>query len=190
MEEFELIEDRADPTIYNALGREKKSLVEKMKPLLAELTENKADRIRLSTKKYSYNHIQKLVKIGVLTVTDKTHYFYSTATKNYITPKPTEYIIDRDKLFLLLLTAKETKELQQAEKKTLAAEKKERQRKQLEFILRVILANGKDNRQTHDFLLMAIKPDLRKTYIETLQDLRAPRGIENKDNNNCIPPTT
>ena len=188
--EFELIEDRADPKIYNSLGREKKSLVDKMKPLLADLTENKADRIRLSTKKYSYSHLKKLVKIGVLTITDKTHYFYSTATKNYITPKPTEYRIDRDKLFLLLQSAEETKELQQTEKKTLAAKKKELQKKQLQFILQIILANGKDNRQTHDFLLFAMKPDLRKTYIETLQELRTPRGIENKCNNNCIPPTT
>jgi len=188
--EFELIEDRADTTIYNSLGREKKSLVDKMQPLLAKLTENKAERIRLSTKKYSYSHIKKLVKIGVLTITDKTHYFYSTATKNYITPKPTEYRIDRGKLFLLLQTAKETKELQQAEKKTLAAKKKELQKKQLQFILQVILANGKDNRQTHDFLLFAMKPELRKTYIEALQELRTPRGIENKCNNNCIPPTT
>lgn len=188
--EFELIEDRADTTIYNSLGREKQSLVDKMKPLLADLTENKADRIRLSTKKYSYSHIKKLVKIGVLTITDKTHYFYSTATKNYITPKPTEYRIDRDKLFLLLQSAEETKELQQAEKKTLAAKKKELQKKQLQFILQVILANGNDNRQTHDFLLMAMKPDLRKTYIEALQELRTHRGIEYKNNNNCIPPTT
>jgi len=188
--EFELIEDRADTTIYNSLGREKKSLVDKMQPLLAKLTENKAERIRLSTKKYSYSHIKKLVKIGVLTITDKTHYFYSTATKNYITPKPTEYRIDRGKLFLLLQTARETKELQQAEKKTLAAKKKELQKKQLQFILQVILANGKDNRQTHDFLLFAMKPELRKTYIEALQELRTPRGIENKCNNNCIPPTT
>lgn len=188
--EFELIEDRADTTIYFSLGREKKSLVDKMQPLLTKLTENKADRIRLSTKKYSYSHIKKLVKIGILTITDKTHYFYTTATKNYITPKPTEYRIDRDKLFLLLQTARETKELQQTEKKTLAAKKKERQKKQLEFIVRVILANGNDNRQTHDFLLFAMKPDLRKTYIETLQELRTPRGIEYKDNNNCIPPPT
>lgn len=188
--EFELIEDRAAPTIYNSLGREKKSLVDKMQPLLTKLTENKTDRIRLSTKKYSYTHISKLVKIGVLTITDKTHYFYSTATKNYITPKPTEYKIDRDKLFLLLQTATETKELQQAQKKTLAAKKKELQKKQLEFIVRVILSNGNDNRQTHDFLLMAMKPEIRKTYIETLQEIRAPRGIENKCNNKCIPPTT
>lgn len=188
--EFELIDDRADTTIYNSLGREKKSLVDKMQPLLAKLTENKAERIRLSTKKYSYSHIRKLVKIGVLTITDKTHYFYSTATRNYITPKPTEYRIDRDKLFLLLQTAEETKELQQTEKKTLAAKKKELQKKQLQFILQIILANGKDNRQTHDFLLFAMKPELRKTYIEALQELRTPRGIEYKNNNNCIPPPT
>lgn len=103
--EFELIDDRADTTIYNSLGREKKSLLEKMQSLLSELTENKADKIRLSTKKYSYNHIKKLIKIGVLTITDKTHYFYSTSTKKYITPKPTEYRIDRDKLSLLLQSA-------------------------------------------------------------------------------------
>lgn len=188
--EFELIEDRVDPTIYNSLGREKKSLLDKMQPLLTKLTENKTDRIRLSTKKYSYTHIRKLVKIGVLTITDKTHYFYSNATRNYITPKPTEYRVDRDKLFLLLQTARETKELQQTEKKTLAAKKKELQKKQLEFIVRVIIANGNDNRQTHDFLLFTMKPELRKTYIETLQELRAPRGIEYKNNNKCIPPPT
>lgn len=188
--EFELIDDGVDTTIYFSLGREKKSLVENMKPLLTELTENKTDKIRISTKKYSYNHIKKLVKIGVLTVIDKTHFFYSTSTKKYITPKPTEYRIDRDKLFLLLQTARETKELQQEQKKTLAAKKKELQKKQLEFILRVIIANGNDNRQTHDFLLFAMKPELRKIYIETLQELRAPRYIENKCNNNSIPPPT
>ncbi len=177
---MDILEGISDNTLYNSLGRERKALVVKMRPLLQVLFTTESKTVRLSSKVYNYYHIKKLREIGIINVIDNTHYFYTTATKHYITPRATEYEINKEKLQQLLLTIEaEQKQLQQGAGVGTGVQVNHQQRqRQIQFLLELLLSGNNDNKITHDFILFLLKPNLRKLYLQELTNVRAHRGIE------------
>lgn len=163
---FSIFADSEQASIYTAMGREKKSICDKMKPILRICKKSKKIAIStyqrslgLSTRQKCY-YLRLLVKLGILTQVEN-YAFYSESRKGRAHPRL--FKVNKKRLNQLL------SEIETGKAKPLIKYQNDSSKRFLEFLADTLQKANLNNELMDTAILQFMKPAYRKDFLESLQ---------------------
>lgn len=167
-------------SIYNHIGRNKKTTVIRLKSLLIFLLQQKHNEIFLSQKTLAKqqtqsqqtisNQIKKLNALDLVRCSDRHYVFYTGNTRTFLKPKSKKYLILKDRIVLLLEYLKQLEEEVKVKRQELMnVDYLQRQNDTymfLQFLVKMLKLNTDDCKLYNDIVLRNLNPKYRLEFLK------------------------